>query len=147
MVNNIREVDETLTLFTNGESLSTNMKADLPGWGELWFSPKGVTNIFSMAEMVDRHDVEYSSRKEDAFRVYLPNKVVKFARNGKLYNYTPSNFNKPQLQFINTTEENKKFHSNRQVSQAKRARELFSCSWSPIGVRHEGNSSNELNCK
>jgi hypothetical protein len=28
------------------------MKADVPGWGEVWFNPAAMTNIFSYAQMV-----------------------------------------------------------------------------------------------
>jgi hypothetical protein len=33
-----------------------------------------MTNIFSYAQMVDRHPVTYDSTKEDAFIVHLPHK-------------------------------------------------------------------------
>jgi hypothetical protein len=54
------------------------MKADVPGWGEVWFNPTAMTNIFSYAQMVDRHPVMYDSTKEDVFIVHLPYKQVKF---------------------------------------------------------------------
>jgi hypothetical protein len=54
------------------------MKANVPGWGEVWFDPTAMTNIFSYAQMVDRHPVTYDSTKEDAFIVHLPHKQVKF---------------------------------------------------------------------
>jgi hypothetical protein len=39
MVTNIHQTDEELTLTTNAGVLQTNMKADVPGWGEVWFDP------------------------------------------------------------------------------------------------------------
>jgi hypothetical protein len=55
-----------------------NMKADVPGWGEVWFNPTAMTNIFSYAQMVDCHPITYDSTKEDAFIVHLLHKQVKF---------------------------------------------------------------------
>jgi hypothetical protein len=78
MVTNIRQTDKELTLTTNTGVLQTNMKADVPGWDEVWFNPTAMTNIFSYAQMVDRHPVTYNSTKEDAFVVHLPHKQVKF---------------------------------------------------------------------
>jgi hypothetical protein len=40
------------------------MKANVPGWGEVWFDPTAMTNIFSYAQMVDRHPVTYDSTKK-----------------------------------------------------------------------------------
>jgi hypothetical protein len=39
---------------------------------------KAMMNIFSYAQMVDRHPVTYDSTKEDAFIVHLQHKQVKF---------------------------------------------------------------------
>ena len=90
MVHNIRNTDDTLSLTTNAGVLTTNKKADLPGWGEVWFSTEAVTNIFSMAHMVDRHPVTYDATKEDAFIVHLPHKQVKFCCNPNgLYIFKP----------------------------------------------------------
>ena len=37
MVTNIHQTNEELTLTTNTRVLQTNMKANVPGWGEVWF--------------------------------------------------------------------------------------------------------------
>jgi hypothetical protein len=78
MVTNIRQTDKELTLTTNAGVLQMNMKANVPGWGEVWFDPTAMMNIFSYAQMVDRHPVTYDSTKEDAFIVHLQHKQVKF---------------------------------------------------------------------
>jgi hypothetical protein len=73
------------------------MKADVPGWGEVWFDPTAMTNIFSYAQMVDRHPVTYDSTKEDAFIVHLPHKQVKFTRENGLYVYRPPYLKQPTI--------------------------------------------------
>ena len=58
MVTNIRSSgNDIMRLSTNGGILETTLKADLPNWGEVWYNPKAITNIFSFAEMRDRHPV------------------------------------------------------------------------------------------
>jgi hypothetical protein len=137
MVTNIRQTDKELTLTTNAGVLQTNMKADVPGWGEVWFDLTAMTNIFSYAQMVDRHPVTYDSTKEDAFIVHLPHKQVKFTRENGLYVYRPPYVKQPaitkvaydnklqrtklqpttvdnQAQFLETVDENKKFYTKRQ---------------------------------
>jgi hypothetical protein len=58
MVNNIRlSKNNLLDLVTNAEILRTNHKATIPGWGEVWFNPHAITNIFSYAEMAQRHRI------------------------------------------------------------------------------------------
>jgi hypothetical protein len=124
------------------------MKADVPGWGEVWFDPTAMTNIFSYAQMVDRHPVTYDSTKEDAFIVHLLHKQVKFTRENGLYVYRPPYVKQPvitkvaydnklqraklqpttvdnQAQFLETVDENKKFYTKCQFEQAKRARKLL----------------------
>ena len=49
LVENIITVKETLELSTNGGNLFTNQRATVPGYGEVWYDPKAITNIFSMS--------------------------------------------------------------------------------------------------
>jgi hypothetical protein len=119
MVTNIRDTNETHALTTNAGVLLTNKKADVPGWGEVWYNPKAVINIFSLAQMVDHHPVTYNLNKKDAFIVHLPHKQVKFQRDpNRLYIYKPPEEPEPgtkiEAHFINTVEENKKFYTQHQ---------------------------------
>ena len=81
MVRNIRRVDEELALQTNAGTLVTDMRAEVPQYGEVWYHPDAITNINSFAEMEDKHPVRYNSKKEHAFLVSLPEKEVKITRN------------------------------------------------------------------
>ena len=113
-----------------------NMKADVPGWGEVWFDPNCMTNIFSYAQMADRYPITYDNQKEDAFIVHLPHKSVKFMRENGLYLYRPPYIkqttikdNKSEsnmkVQFLETVNENKKFYMKRQFEHAQQARRLL----------------------
>ena len=61
MVTNIHKVNEMLTLTMNAGVLQINMKADLPGWGEIWFDLKSIMNIFSHAKMADHYPITYDN--------------------------------------------------------------------------------------
>jgi hypothetical protein len=76
-----------LEVSTNGSKLFTNQKAMVPNYGEVWYNPNAVTNIFSLSKMEKKHQITYDSTKEKAFTVHLPNKTVKFTKtsNGLYY--------------------------------------------------------------
>jgi hypothetical protein len=45
LVENIHETEESLRLSINGGEVTTKMKATVPGYGEVWFTSKAITNI------------------------------------------------------------------------------------------------------
>jgi hypothetical protein len=56
MVTSIQKSNVEMELLTNGGVLKIHHKApDLPGWGEVWFHEKAITNILSYAEMADKY--------------------------------------------------------------------------------------------
>ena len=133
MVKNIRPSDSgVMKLTTNGGSIVTSKKADLPQWGEVWFNENAITNIFSYAEMADRYRITYDSNKADEFVVHLPEKDVRFTRMGtNLYIFKPPKSAQVATALLNTVEENKKFYTQRQFDRAKRARDLYNALGTP----------------
>ena len=129
MVKDIKETqEESLNLVTNAGVLQTNHKATIPGWGEAWFNPHAITNIFSYAEMAKRHCITYDSKAEDAFIVHMPDKKVKFTKTDQgLYIYKPkiTKSQSSEVQLLNTVNENKTFFTHQQIERAKKARELY----------------------
>jgi hypothetical protein len=55
MVRNIRRVDKELVLQTNAGTLVTDMKAEVPQYGDMWYHPDAITNIFSFAEIQNKN--------------------------------------------------------------------------------------------
>ena len=49
-----------------------------------------MANIMGFSHMADKYHVTYDSRKEDAFLVHTEHGIIKFAREGRLYMYEPS---------------------------------------------------------
>jgi hypothetical protein len=77
MVSIIRETNEMLNLTMNAGVLSTNKKAYLLRWGEVWFSTDSVINIFNLAQVSDCYLVTYDNDKEEAIIVHMMDKEVK----------------------------------------------------------------------
>ena len=126
MVKDITTTDTPLQLITNGGEVTTDQKATVPGFGEVWYDTQSIANIFSFAELKDKHRITYDSNSEDAFKVHLPNKIIKFTRtkNG-LYLYKPNEHVLGNMNLLNTVKENENMYTRRQVARAKIARKLF----------------------
>jgi Reverse transcriptase (RNA-dependent DNA polymerase) len=132
LVTNIYTTSETLEISTNGGKLSTNKKATVPNYGEVWYDPGAITNIFSLSEMEKKYHVTYDSSKESAFIVQLPTKQVKFTKsfNGLYYlkpTYNTNNGKEKSLvnHSIESVKENKLLYTDRQVQRAKLARNIY----------------------
>jgi len=88
LVEDIVSTTSTSELMTNAGSRRSNQQATVPGFGQVWFDPKAIANIFGFADLVKKHRITYDSDKEDAFLVHMPNKIVKFKSNAEgLYQY------------------------------------------------------------
>jgi hypothetical protein len=128
-VEKVWKVNDQLELSTNGGELHTSLWATVKGFGEVLFHPKAITNIFSFAEMEDRHPITYDLRSEQAFIVHLPDKEVKFTRSSNgLYFFNPPYNSTQQTCATNlpmdSMEENMKMFTNRQIERAKLTRKI-----------------------
>ena len=108
MVTNIKEVQTPLQLMTNGGSITIATKATVQGFGEVWYDPKAMANIFSFSELKMKHKITYDSADEDAFLIHLPNKIIRFNKtNEGLYAYRPNDHVLHPPNTIKTGEMNK----------------------------------------
>jgi hypothetical protein len=142
MMSNIKPVAKPLIMVTNAGSKKLLKKGDINGFGEAWYDPDQVANIFGFAKLEDQYRITYDSSVEKAFNVHTNDGIVKFERNTDgLYTYRPSkeylkdvaaettddeaaNYAKPSF-FIETVQENKKGYTQRQFEDAKQARKLY----------------------
>ena len=126
-----------MQLNTNGGSLTSNQKCEVPIFGEAWFNDRAVTNILSYAEVADNFRITYDNTIEDTFIVHLPKGELRFVRSPSgLYYWKPKPVVQPlsinnEAIFVTTVEENKKFYSERQYEQAKRARDFYHAMGTP----------------
>ena len=54
LLSNIQEVDDSMTVITNGGELTTNMKRHLQNHGDVWHHPDAVTNVLSLNNVVKK---------------------------------------------------------------------------------------------
>jgi len=120
---------EVLKVYTNGGSQESKLVGTLEGFGEVWYNPKSLANILSMAAVRRRFRITMDSSVDAAMTIHLPSgKKLRFAEGPSgLYYYNVNN--KPalfqnDLCFLNTVEQNKAHFRNREVKGADRARKL-----------------------
>ena len=115
---------DPLVLSTNAGSTTIDQVANVPKYGKVHFDKNAMTNIFSLALMEDKHRVTYDSAVESAFIVHTPSGKIKFKRGPQNLYYMEAQYN-TGICHVETVAENKKFYTDRQVSRAKRARDLL----------------------
>ena len=134
-VKNIHKAKSPLRLATNGGLLTVNHIADLPDYGEVWFSEKSLTNIFSMAEVSDKVPIIFDNKVEDAYIVKFPVKTIKFKRTtNTLYVFSPKGASDGNIksagvymqvatgiQMLSSVQENKRFYTNQEFGCAMQA--------------------------
>ena len=80
---NIRScaVGECITISSNGiGSLEVTQIDDVPGVGTVYFHPKSVANVLSLAKIAKDHHVVFDSSNENAFTVHGKHSIVKFVQ-------------------------------------------------------------------
>ena len=125
-VTNIVTVEDWLRLVTNAGTLMTNQMATVPGFHKpVWFHKDAVTNILALHHVTEKHRVTYDSALDTAFFVHYDYGIVKYDKtpNG-LHAYEPTR-PKQDIGMLNSVDENKLFYTDRQIAQAKRARDLY----------------------
>jgi hypothetical protein len=129
LVQNIRNVDEQLTLSTNAGKLVTNLKADVPDYGTVWYHPEALTNIFSFSNMKKKHPIRYNQEDDKFIVEFSQTKQPEFKNNARgLYYYQPKyDTTKSSVNnaFVESVEENSQFYTPRQVERAKLARQVY----------------------
>jgi hypothetical protein len=126
LVKNIRQVEDVMPVIENGGELSTNKKAYLKGYGEVWFDERAITNILSVKNVKDKlgWSVTYDSNNDQGFAVHKPNgKIVHFRMHpdGLHYHDTKNR----EVSLVQTVQENEDGYSQRQLAQARLAKDLY----------------------
>ena len=98
-------------------------KGHFGDYGEVWYHPKAMTNILSMTNVKKKYRVTYDSDGVDRFTIHKPNRLVHFncSKNGLYYHDMDSR----DITLVNTIEENTEGFSNRQIEQARKAKNLY----------------------
>ena len=70
LLKNIRQSDNSTTIHTNGGMLIVNQKGILEDYGEVWYHPKAITNILSLAKIVKKYPISYNSENRNQFVIH-----------------------------------------------------------------------------
>jgi len=145
LVSNIKKSDRQMLMATNAGTSINDTVAHVPGFGQVWFDPKAIANIFGFKDMKKKYRIKYDSEQEDAFLVYTQDGIIKFESTPEgLYRYKVSknylkNLHKKKnnennetsktdyttSNMVATLEENMTGFTDRQVQQAKLARKIY----------------------
>ena len=130
----IQKSKSTLEMATNAGTRLTNQEANIPVFVTIWYDEGATANIFTFAELVEKHPITFDSSMENAVLVHQPDKIIKFEHTPEgLYMYRVDKDYKTSLKEKGssnlvttlTVSENWRGYSNRQYDRAKRARKLY----------------------
>ena len=72
LLKDMRETNDETTRITNGGTLVTNMNGQLEDYGLVWCHPEEITNVLSLARVIELYPVTYSSKTDNNFVVHKP---------------------------------------------------------------------------
>ena len=70
LLKNMRKVKGTMHIHCNSGTTSTSMMGDLPGYGNMWYSPNGIANTLSLVCVKKKYRVTFDSELNNAFIVH-----------------------------------------------------------------------------
>ena len=119
---NIKSTGTKLFLKTNGGTLVTNKKGHLPGYGEVWYHQKAITNILSLNNVKKTHKITYNSANQDKFVVTKPGTKLEFkpSKEGLYY----CKLQEWSTEKLNTVQELKGHFPEKKYERAKVAKKL-----------------------
>jgi len=123
---NIRPASDSQEVVGTGGEIVVSHEATVNGLGTVPFTDNSITNLTSMAKLVDQGcSVYVNTDEEDAIKVKNPegDRIIKFERseNGLYFHDTQNR----QIIFLNSQKENSQQYTKRQVAKAKEARNLY----------------------
>ena len=144
---------DRLNVYTNGGSQESTLVGTLNGFGNVWYNPKSLANILSMAAVRKKFRITMDTDDDAALLVHLPTGAkLRFAEGPSGLYYCNVN-NKSALFttehcFLSTVEQNKSNFRRREVKGADLARELSRKLLHPASTKmHTILSKNQLlNC-
>ena len=65
---NVHQVNTILSLTTNAGVMTANLKAELPGYGMVWFDPQAMTNVLRFSNIAKWCRIQYL-QQSDTYQV------------------------------------------------------------------------------
>jgi hypothetical protein len=101
-----------------------NMADDLPGYGQVWYHPRGITNIMPLKRVKSQgHHITYDSAQANEFHVHKPDGTIRvFQESPRGLYYSDTDTHKTRTLFVNTVAGSKSKYTNRDYLPALLAR-------------------------
>ena len=61
LLQNIHHAKNGITIFSTERNTTTHMKGELPGYGEVWYHPEGISNILPLYWVASKYQVQFDS--------------------------------------------------------------------------------------
>ena len=134
---NIRNADRELKVILNGGTQVSNQIGDIQNFGTVWYNPRSLANILSLAEVRKNNRVTMDTAEEAAMIVHRQDgsemKFIEFKTglyyyDGKVPETDNSGNNNDTISsysFVQTVANNKKLYHKREIEGANKARELY----------------------
>lgn len=74
LLTNIREVKGSLTIYTQTGKGTTKLMGTVPGYGRVWYVPKGIANILSLVKVGRTHNCKITFDSNDGNRFEVTKK-------------------------------------------------------------------------
>ena len=127
LLKNVHQTNQWMSIHCNAGVQWTNQRGTLPGYGVVWYAPRAIANILSLANVSLRYRVIYDSEGGDAFRVIKTEKSARVFRRSKAGLYfsdTAAPEHQTGVLMVNTVKQNKTKYTNVEVTRAEAARKL-----------------------
>jgi hypothetical protein len=116
-----------MNIHCNAGVLTTNLIADLPGFGEVWYAPEGIANILSLSKVKEKYRLTYDSNGSNGINTFVVHKEKGENRHFRessteLFYWDTSDCTSHLL--INTVKDKKSKYTNRAHQGAVTARKL-----------------------
>ena len=107
----------------NGGSITTNKIGYKKNYGKVWFDERAITNILCLKNVKHKYRVTYDSSTDGVFTMHKPGQQLHFVmhKDGLHYHDTRNS----EITLVQTVQENEEGYSQRQIQDAKKARDLY----------------------
>ena len=123
LLENIHSTPNSMSVKGNGGSITTNKIGYLKNYGKVCFDERAITNILCLKNVKHKYRVTYNSSTDGVFTVQKPVQQIHFAmhKDGLHYHDTRN----CEITLVQTVQENEEGYSQRQIQDAKKARDLY----------------------
>ena len=80
LLHNIHQVNNTVTVHSNGGKFQTNRMGLLQGYGMVWFHQHATVNVLSLENVTKKWHVTFDSKHGNCFTIHQPNKLLNFSK-------------------------------------------------------------------